>query len=71
LGLSESTFKKMIIAGTIHGTNVTLKDIEIANDIYGQSIPSLKGRMVNNKIKDVTTIKIPNMIEKIQYYTLT
>ncbi|MEN9899232.1 MAG: hypothetical protein RLZZ152_276, partial [Pseudomonadota bacterium] len=62
LGLSESTFRKMTMAGTIHGSEVTIKDIDIAKDIYGQSVPSLQGRMINKNIKDIQTMKIPNQM---------
>jgi hypothetical protein len=64
MALAESTYKKMITAGTIHGADVTIKDIENARNIFGESTSSLKGRMTNKKIKEIPITKIPTYIDK-------
>ena len=43
-GGNQDKFKNMIRSGFIHNCPVTVKDVEMANKIYGTAISHLKGK---------------------------
>ena len=64
---SKQALKWVIQSNQIQNCPVTVRDVEVAEQIYGKSVPALKGKTVRSRPPPVSTeiIKVPRDVLKL------